>query len=320
MTVPGAREARGARRLLVTGGSGFLGRHLVTRAVDAGWQVVATVHRHRPDGLDPRASWAVLDLRDPDSVTAMVADARPDAVINTAYVQAGPDLDAITHRGAACVAAAAGATGAALVQLSTDVVFDGRRLAPGRYTEADPVAPRHDYGRAKAAAESAVARAHPDPLVVRTSLLYAGPGRAPGAHEQVVLDTLTGRADWRFHTDEWRCPVVVDDLAAALVELIGRESAGAPGGLRCSGGARVIHLAGPEGVTRSRFAQLVAVAHGFDPAAVPTAPLRDASRPANVMLDSSLAASTLRTALRGVTEVFTSEGAGRVFPASRDPE
>lgn len=321
MTASAAGAARGRRRLLVTGGSGFLGRHLVAAALDAGWQVTATFNHHPGGGLDARASWVALDLREVSSVASVVTDAHPDVVVHAAYVQGGPELDAITHVGAGLVAAASAEVGAALVHLSTDVVFDGRRPAPQTYAELDPVSPLHDYGRAKVAAEVAVAAAHPDPLVVRTSMLYAGPGREPGAHEQVVLDTLAGRADWRFHTDEWRCPLLVDDLAAVLLELAGRELAGEPLGVRVPDGPRLLHVAGPEGVTRARFAQLVAAAHGLDPDAVPIAPLVDRNRPANVMLDTSLARSELSNRVRGVIEVLAPEGGSDpVFPASAHPE
>lgn len=322
MTASAAGERPVGGRLLVTGGSGFLGRHVVAAALDAGWHVVATFNRHAGDDLDPRAAWVMLDLRDRSSVVSAVAAAAPDVVVHTAYVQGGPDLDAITHVGAGLVASAAAGAGAALIHLSTDVVFDGRRPAPGTYAELDPMSPLHDYGRAKAAAEGAVGAAHPDPLVVRTSMLYAGPGGAPSAHEQVVLDALAGRADWRFHTDEWRCPLVVDDLATVLVELAGREVAGPPTvGVRAPDGPRLLHVAGTDGVTRARFAQLVAEAHGLDAEAVPTAPLTDPGRPANVMLDSSLARAELATAVRGVTEAFGAYGGAEpVFPASRDPE
>jgi dTDP-4-dehydrorhamnose reductase len=94
----------------------------------------------------------------------------------------------------------------------TDVVFDGRAGRP--YTEDDPVSPRSDYGRAKAEAERLVAEADPGAVMVRTSLIYGGPGRPPSKHEHTATDP-----EATFFTDELRCPVQVDDLAAALPEL-----------------------------------------------------------------------------------------------------
>ena len=72
------------------------------------------------------------------------------------------------------VAAAAAAVGARLVHLSSDVIFDGTKPSP--YDESDAPSPITEYGRAKADAELAVAEAHPEALLARTSLIYGGGG------------------------------------------------------------------------------------------------------------------------------------------------
>ena len=75
------------RRFLVTGGRGFIGRHLVQRLVSAGAQVHATTRRHVPDPADPRARgarWWRLDLADADATRAVVARIRPDVVVHLA--------------------------------------------------------------------------------------------------------------------------------------------------------------------------------------------------------------------------------------------
>mgnify|MGYP001152585592 CR=1 FL=1 len=58
-------------RLLVTGGSGYLGGEDVRRAAPAGWEAVGTSFR-ASGGLH-------LDVRDPQAVAAVVAEVRPDA-------------------------------------------------------------------------------------------------------------------------------------------------------------------------------------------------------------------------------------------------
>jgi len=127
---------------------------------------------------------------------------------------------------------------------------------------------------------------------VRTSLIYGGAW--PGPHEQLVLDALSGQADIAFFTDELRCPIKVDDLAAALLELAPTDRAGR------------LHIAGPDLVSRYEFAQLVAAARGQDPARLRAAESATSSmqRPRNCALDSSLAQQLLRTRLRGVREVL----------------
>src|SRR5437588_6463217 len=141
-------------RLHVTGATGFLGREL-TR-------------------LTPDASSERIEVRDRRAVREALGRLRPEVVIHTAYRQDGPDAWEITVDGAENVAFASREVGARLVHLSTDVVFDGRKGSP--YVEEDEPSPVGAYGRAKAESEARVRAAHPDALVVRTSLIVGGPG------------------------------------------------------------------------------------------------------------------------------------------------
>jgi dTDP-4-dehydrorhamnose reductase len=260
----------GPPALLVTGGSGYLGRAVAARARAAGWQVTAAGHTR---GGPPR-----VDVRDAGAVRVVVDAVRPDAVIHTAYLQRGPEARDVIVAGSASVAAAAARAGARLVHLSTDVVFAGDAGRP--YRESDPVSPVTDYGRAKAEAEREVAAADPGAAIVRTSLIYGGPGRPPGPHERAA-----GEPGAVFYVDELRCPVQVDDLADALVELCRREAAGP------------LHMAGPDAVSRWEFAGLVA---GRPLAGAPAPP----GRPLDCRLDCGRAAALLATRLRGVRTVY----------------
>ncbi len=249
-------------RLLVTGGSGYLGRVVVERARAAGWDVTA-----------PRS--AAVDVRDAAAVTAAVNDSRADAVIHTAYVRDTAAARAVIVDGTANVVRAA--AGRRLIHVSTDVVFDGRLGRP--YREDDERSPITEYGSAKADAEVVVAGAL-DAVTVRTSLIYGGPDRPPSLHELLAVDPGAG-----FYDDELRCPVQVDDLAAALVELAGPGPTG------------VVHVAGPDGLSRADFAVLVA---GHAVRRGPAPP----GRPLDCRLDTALAQTTLTTRLRGPREVF----------------
>jgi dTDP-4-dehydrorhamnose reductase len=248
--------------LLVTGGSGYLGRELLRQSPGA-------IGASRSAGLR-------LDVRDAAATRAMLESLRPAAVIHTAYRQ---DDRATTFDGAVAVAEAAAAVEARLIHLSSDLVFDGERDAP--YTEDDEPNPITPYGRDKADAERAVLEAHPEALVVRTSLLYGG--GEPGPQERMAADP-----EAVFFTDEIRSPVQVGDLAAALLELAGGAHAG------------ILHTAGADALSRFEFAGLLAGRP------VRGAPLEasDQVRPRNCSLSSARAAALLRTRLRGAREVL----------------
>lgn len=238
----------------VTGGSGYLGRELLR--------------------LAPQASSERVEVRDGAAVHALFERLRPRVVIHTAYRQDEPDVNVA---GSENVAGAAAAVGARLVHLSTDVVFDGRKGAP--YVEGDPLSPVTDYGRSKAEAEARVAAAHPDALVVRTSLLYGG--AEPSKHELAARD-----ASLTFFTNEIRSPIQVGDLAAALLELAELGVAGP------------LHVAGADAVSRAELAELFA---GRPVRSAPAPP----TRPLDCSLDSSRAQAMIRTRLRGVREVLS---------------
>ena len=247
-------------RLHVTGTTGYLGAELLRRA--------------------PAATGERVEVRNVAAVHELFDRLRPEVVIviHTAYRQSGEGAWETTVDGAENVARVAYEVGARLVHLSTDVVFNGRKAAP--YVEEDATCPVTEYGQAKAEAEIRVRAAHPDALVVRTSLIVGGPGFSPSKHEQVALDPAM-----TFYEDEIRSSIQVGDLAAALLELAELDISG------------VLHVAVADAVSRGELAELVA-----------RRPVRRAvappGRPLDCALDSSRARELLRVELRGVRTVL----------------
>lgn len=124
---------------------------------------------------------AELDLTDREGIARVIRELAPAVVLNTAAYTAvdaaeADEARALLVNGTAVgwLADACDATGALLVQISTDYVFDGSATTP--YPEDAPTAPRSAYGRTKRAGELAAlgAREH---LVVRTAWLYDAWGK-----------------------------------------------------------------------------------------------------------------------------------------------
>jgi dTDP-4-dehydrorhamnose reductase len=259
--------------MFVTGGHGFLGRHLVDSAVTDRWEIVAPPSNQ-------------LDVRHADAVMEDVRAWKPTAIVHLAFRRDDPR--AIVSA-SANVAVAATAVGARLVHLSTDVVFGGR---PRPYTELDTPSPITDYGRWKAEAETAVMTACPAAVMVRTSLIYGTEHLAPIQND--VSAAVTGRSSMTFFTDEVRCPVHAGDLAVAIASLAGRRDISGP-----------LHVAGPQPIDRYSLAQLIARWLGHDPSTVRAGLNAESAqpRPAHVVLDVSQAAA-LGIRRRPVSEVL----------------
>ncbi|MEU4564800.1 sugar nucleotide-binding protein [Actinoplanes sp. NPDC023936] len=273
-------------RILITGGTGSLGRRVVARAAAAGVEPVGTYLSA------PAATASVrLDVRDQADVRRVLREVRPDAVVHAA---AGRDRDdwPANADGAANVAVAAADAGVRLVHVSSDAIFSGRAVHYAEDAWPDPV---YAYGAAKAAAETAVRAAVPSAAVVRTSLIL---GDGNGYHERLTHDLVAGRVTGALFTDEIRKPVHVDDLADALLELAAGDYAG------------VLNVAGADAVSRYELGVLVARRDGLDVARIPAATTAELGlqRPTDVRLIIDKAAAVLKTRLRGARE-FVDTGA-----------
>lgn len=276
------------KRLLITGGSGYVGGW-ATRIARADWNVAATYATN--PGSAAGVEWSRLDVRDAAAVGSLVEELRPAAIVHTAAINPGQgdDFVGVNVTGTANVARAAAATGARLIHVSTDVLFDGRK---GSYVEADPPAPLNEYARSKADAETAVARSGAEAVIARTSLVYGWRPTTSRA-AQWMIDKVAAGESLRLWADELRCPIWVESLAAALVELAGHDYTG------------VLHVAGAQSLTRYEFGIALLDFYGVDSSGVMSAASPpDAPRPLDATMDCSLARRILHTPLPGVGEVL----------------
>jgi len=204
------------RRITVVGGSGFIGRYVVSRLAQQG-AVVTVVSRHATDALflttmGDVGQVALLDagLADETALAASVAGA--DAVVSAVgilYEHGKQRFDLVHHQGPARVARLAAAAGA-------------REFVHISAIGADPASPAA-YGRSKAAGEQAVRAAFPAATILRPSLVF-GPEDdffnrfAAMARLSPVLPLIGGGAT-RFQ------PVYVGDVADAALAALERPDA-----------------------------------------------------------------------------------------------
>jgi dTDP-4-dehydrorhamnose reductase len=273
-------------RLLLTGASGLLGSYLLRECQRRGETVVAWSGRQQGELLG--CPLRPLDLAEPDTLAEAFRDAHPDVVVHAAALATVSEChrdpgraERINTHGSAVLAELADRAKIPLLHVSTDLVFDG---AHAPYREEDAVAPLSTYGRTKAEAERAVL-AYPRNTVVRLSLLF-GPsltGR-PSFFDQQIQALRRGQQITLFH-DECRTPLSLQVAARALLDLAagtGGSPVGFPG---------LLHLGGPERMSRVEMGQRLAAFLGCDPTAIVstsrTSVVSPEPRPADVSLDSS---------------------------------
>jgi dTDP-4-dehydrorhamnose reductase len=257
--------------VLIAGAGGYLGREVARQASAAGHAVTG------PPSAD-------LDITSRSAVLTLTNSVRPDVIVNAAYRASSWTACA---DGGAIMALAAVACGARLIHVSSDAVHRGR---PAPYLDDDEPTPIFPYGAAKAAAETAVAAIDPAAAIVRTSLII---GDAHSKQITMALDLAAGRRPGALFTDEYRRPVDVHDLAAAILELASTDYSG------------LLNIAGPQTLSRAELGRLAALRYGADPAAIPICPTAEGGlgpRPGNVLLDSTRAESLLTTRLRPASE------------------
>ena len=258
--------------ILITGANGQLGRSL---------QRLGGVSPHNYICTDV----AELDITDAGAVLRAVREQGIDVIVNcAAYTdveRAEEDearADLLNHKAAAYLAAAAKETGATLIHVSTDYVFDGTAHTP--YTEDVTPSPLGAYGRTKLAGEEAVKASGCRYLIFRTAWLYSEYGKN---FLKTMLRLTSERERLQVVFDQIGTPTYAGDLALAIFSIIEAE--------RYAGNEGVYHFTDEGVCSWYDFAAEIAAAAGHDkcrilPCHTSEFPTK-ATRPAYSVLDKT---------------------------------
>lgn len=215
------------KKILIVGGSGYLGRHLMHKLGPD--RVVATAHLHG-GGAFTTFNAATQDLGDviPDLAAfshaiLLLGQGRMDACHADPVGTRALNVDAILR-----MAEALSVAGVIPVFTSSDAVFDGMH---GPSDESAIPCPSLVYGKHKRAVEKAFATSGWPSIVLRLAKVY---GDTPGDGTMFTSWAKTLRQGGQLccATDSRFSPVFIDDVAAAILTLIGT---GATGLFNCGG-------------------------------------------------------------------------------------
>ncbi len=284
-------------KLLITGGSGFLGSTIARIAADD-FRVYATYNSHPYQISDCKL--VPLDIRNKSRVFSVFNEINARLVIHTAalanvdYCEVHAEEAWQTNVvGTENVALAAREIGAKLLYISTDSVFDGKK---GMYDEEDIPRPVNIYGKTKLEGESRVQHCLPDSSIIRTAFYGWGPSAAPSLANWVVNGLRKGE-NLKMFTDVFFSPIYVNNLVEVMVEMYRKGLSGTH------------HVGGKERCSKYAFGLEIARAFGLSealisPASICEVPFK-APRPADLSLNIAKVSRLVNTKLLGVREGIT---------------
>ena len=213
-------------RILITGASGLLGLNLALETTRR-HTVFGAVNHH---ALKTDAFKVIqTDLLVPGAVEHLLERTRPDWVIHCAALANLDDCETdpllaqqLNTELPRTLASYVARSGARLVHVSTDSVFDGLR---GDYSEDDIPTPVGEYSRTKLVGELAVAEADPTAIIARVNL-YGWSLTGNRSLAEFFFNNLSLHKQVMGFTDVFFCPLLANDLADLFVRMLERKLSG----------------------------------------------------------------------------------------------
>ncbi|PSS24356.1 Methionine adenosyltransferase 2 subunit beta like [Actinidia chinensis var. chinensis] len=296
------------KRVLVVGGTGYLGQHLLKRLSEIQstnpHDVSFTYHSNPPPQpllkAIPQALAFHVDLRTGHGFDAISqAFGQPHVVVNCAALsvprtcEMDPTAAMSINMPSALVKWLSSFTenNTLLIHLSTDQVYEGVKSF---YKEDDETVPVNVYGRSKVEGEQFISANCSNFAILRSSIIFGPQTVSPVPKSLPIqwMDSVLSKGDkMEFFHDEFRCPVYVKDVVTVILTLTDKW---------ISEGKQMqvlLNIGGPDRVSRAQMAEAVAHIRGYNnslitPVSASTVD-RGVKSPADISMDISKLIQTL---------------------------
>lgn len=223
-------------KILVTGVGGQLGHDVMNELIKRGHtgigSDIAPVYSGIADNsLVTTADYVPMDITDKQSVTQIITDIKPDAVIHCAAwtaVDAAEDDDnkakvaLINSEGTRNIANACKDIDAKMIYISTDYVFDGQGTTPWK-PDCKDYAPLNVYGKTKLDGELAVSEILEKYFIVRIAWVFGLNGKN---FIKTMLNVGKTHPEVRVVNDQIGTPTYTLDLSRLLIDMIESDKYG----------------------------------------------------------------------------------------------
>lgn len=314
--------------MLVVGGTGYLGQHLLLGLSEIKPQFeIAYTHHSNPNPPHPliqalpQAQSFSVDLRSGegfDSVSA--AFGQPDVVVNCAAIsvprtcELDPTAALSINVPSALVKWLSSFTenNTLLIHLSTDQVYEGVKSF---YREDDETVPVNVYGKSKIKAEQFISENCSNFVILRSSIIYGPQTISPVPKSlpiQWMNSVLSKGDEVSFFYDEFRCPVYVKDVVNVILSLSNKW---------ISEGNQIrllLNVGGPDRVSRADMAEAVARIRGYDSSLIKHVSASSVDRGVKSPVDISMDIAKLIHTI-GISPISFSDGVKLTLAQEKNP-
>lgn len=277
-------------KILITGGSGFLGGYLIQEAYKQ-FDVTATYFKNFP--LFDRCEWLKLSLSNQEEIERSIKNLQPNIIIHNAalsdvdYCEKEKDFAIeVNTKSSEQIARIANEIGARAIYISTDLVFDGTK-AP--YSETDRPMPLSHYAWSKWQGEEVTKASCKNHVIIRPAIMFGPPAIMGTSFSEWMINSWKARKPTMLFSDQYRTPIFAGNLAAAIIEISNTEFIG------------TLHIGGAESIARYHFGLLLSKHLESEINLVKQSTMTEVGlvgkRPTDVSLNIELAKKLLQTKL-----------------------